>query len=838
MATFIQGVTDVFPEPALYTPDFSFMDSMLRRRQSMYDQGFAQVNAAYNFVNRDMTHKDNIQSRDTFLKQAKENLKGLSTMDLSQAGNVQAANAVFTPFTQNENALGDAAITDWWKQQESIGEGFRNQDGGKYFNQANVDYVRKQRTAFANDAANSWKDYYQNKRAYTEYYDYNKEKEDLMRNFKPSSVKYDRIKGMYVETSENESWTNAEIKRYLEANLSDKAKQQMRIEGDVLYNNDPKLLGNIYKSSAQLQLKSFDNALSMIDYKLKGERDNDKIADLKQYQATILDRKKEVSNNIANIDKGDFAYIKKNGEVMAGNIYINQKLDQYANGYQHQSSVYKLDADHVGLEIYKQGQENMRQLRGFAHEEDMAKKKGEIALSPIDGKIVDPDNIFNFDIAAQKADDANAAADKFAVDNKKMAASWFNDVQHDSGVTVANITNEQLIKFKNEGNYGKPLPNNHPFIQNEKLGLQSKAIAEQYTSNLNAIKNQVMKNYNDAQKAEIAKQDAIIGSIGTIKLDDGTTIVGKELAAGIKSGKIVVDNTRGIYGDMTTTVKIDGKPHTYITQLDNSILQENSLASAIKKINQVHTSDAYTNFDKDVKAYTTKYGEGSVGTSNLRMFSDKSLESRQLTSQLEGYLPKSDFDVQLKGIGTDPTTQGSVYVYVTPKKDANDNVRSVDDIKAYLKAQGLSNVKELKVGEAKDASTSNGKAIMFKIDNFDNSKNSVLTAYKSLSPLQVAVAETTNYNASAGSDTGPYTSLPFYGHGNRKFQIKNDHGNKYLYVENLHGDGHMDRLENTTFTDAFDAVLYANALTAPKMIGNTMVNEAELKTLQYLINKK
>ena len=79
MATYLPNVTDVIPEPALFTPNFSFLDTMLRRRQGLYEQGFAQVNSAYNFVNRIVTNPYSAQTRDRFLKQAHENLKNLSS---------------------------------------------------------------------------------------------------------------------------------------------------------------------------------------------------------------------------------------------------------------------------------------------------------------------------------------------------------------------------------------------------------------------------------------------------------------------------------------------------------------------------------------------------------------------------------------------------------------------------------------------------------------------------------------------------------------------------------------------------------------------------------------
>ena len=69
----------------------------------MYDQGWSQLNAAYNFVNKDLTNPQNLKDREIFLKQAKNNLKGLAGMDLSQHQNVMSARGVFEPWANNNS---------------------------------------------------------------------------------------------------------------------------------------------------------------------------------------------------------------------------------------------------------------------------------------------------------------------------------------------------------------------------------------------------------------------------------------------------------------------------------------------------------------------------------------------------------------------------------------------------------------------------------------------------------------------------------------------------------------------------------------------------------------
>ena len=334
MATYLPNITDVIPEPALFTPDFSFLDTMLRRRQGLYEQGFAQVNSAYNFVNRSVTNPYSSKVRDTFLKQAQDNLKNLSSLDLSQQQNVKTAAGVFEPFVKNRGVLADMALTSHWDQQESIAESYRLKDGGKEYSDDNINYVRMQRQAFANDDISTVGDYYSSKRSFTPYYDWNKEIKDAMKEFKPSSTKIERINNMYMVTTKDASYTKEEINKYLGSVLSDKAKQQMRIEASVRY-PDLNSVAGLYVSQAAEDLPLIDNRLSEVDVDLKTEKNQDRIKALQKERDFYTERAKEIRGNIQSIQQGDVSFLKKNAQKLAENIYVGQTVGRIANGFSH-----------------------------------------------------------------------------------------------------------------------------------------------------------------------------------------------------------------------------------------------------------------------------------------------------------------------------------------------------------------------------------------------------------------------------------------------------------------------------------------------------------------------
>jgi len=244
------------------------------------------------------------------------------------------AAGVFEPFVKNRGVLADMAVTAHWDQQESIAESFRLKDGGKEYSDDNINYVRLQRQAFANDDISTVGSYYANRRSYSPYYDWNKEIQDVMKNFKPSSVKMERINGMYMITTKDASWTKEEINKYLSATLSDKAKQQMRIEAAVRF-PDLNSVAGLYVSQAAQDLPVMENRIQQVNSALKSEKDPNAVRALQEERDFYTERAKEIRGNIQSIQQGDVEFLKKNAQRLAESIYIGQTVGRIANGFSH-----------------------------------------------------------------------------------------------------------------------------------------------------------------------------------------------------------------------------------------------------------------------------------------------------------------------------------------------------------------------------------------------------------------------------------------------------------------------------------------------------------------------
>ena len=349
MATFIENVQDVFPESKMFTPDFSFIDKMLKRKESQYEEGFSKLNNEYGLINREVTHSSNAAIRDQFLNNAKTALKNLSSMDLSDPQNVKVATGVFKPFYSNTNVLGDQALTTFWNQQIATGNSLRLKDGGKEFSQDNIDYIEQQRKAFAADDPSSVNEYAASKRYYTPYYDWNKEVKEAMKDFKPNHTAIQYMDGMYKKGVEDQSWNKLEIAQYLNSVLSDKAKQQMRIEAAVRLGNDPKFLVSSYLQSEAADLPGITSLIDKTNDQLKKEKDPAKVAELKKNLEYYDDQRAEITNNLKSLKSGDMSFLKKNAEAISFKSYYNSQIQKLANGYSHQDVKQTIDGNDVAM---------------------------------------------------------------------------------------------------------------------------------------------------------------------------------------------------------------------------------------------------------------------------------------------------------------------------------------------------------------------------------------------------------------------------------------------------------------------------------------------------------
>lgn len=693
MSTYIPGVTDIFPEPSLFTPDFSFIDKMLQRRQGMYEQGFAQVNSKYNIVNRDVTHAFNQQMKDRFLKDARNNLKNLSAMDLSQQENVDAATEVFSPFVKNTNILGDQAITQHWREQIGIGENYRQKDGGKEFSEENVEYIRMQQRAFANSDPNSWRQFYENKRFYTPWYDVDKEIAEAMKNYKPNDIERPSFNGFYIFKTRDASTRPEDVKRYLEGVLSDNAKRQMRISGAVRYGSTPEQISPVYKQIAEQNIKEIDERINKIRLDVKTEKNPEKNNQLKKQISDLEDVKNSYTQDVARIKTGDLSFLKDKAESVAYDIFYNEKINKAAKAYSRIEYKQDVTVNSAAVDVWKDGQVWARQKD--QQEFELKKEKGLIGGMFLTGNIpVGEEDIIRrgFGNLTSEYDKIKSEVASSSKEFSNVILQYFkNDGIRDKNddLTLADIEKNPYIVSKFVEKFGdKPEVREYVKFANESA--QKLLYINNIVSN---AKSQVLASLTPQQKAGISSYVQESKSFGDIVLREGNrNVVFKpdQIAKGIVDGSV----TTKFIGDVAV-VRVNGTDYAL-----NWKSKDPTTVSSIRNLNGLiklakrnpELSSVLESYNKSVQNYLSST---TARTDVTKIVGDESKIGKEISSFIKGYIPLSEGTIDIKGIQQSPSTNRTYFgVSSSGKakiKDKNGDIVSLteDNLVDLLKAQGL-----------------------------------------------------------------------------------------------------------------------------------------------------
>lgn len=111
MATYIQGQTDSFDEVA-FKPDYSFLTKALGARSQRYNEGLQRVRGIHNsLLSKPVSSQDNLEYRKAWLQKAQNTLNSVSKSDLSDPGNVKAAENVYMPLAEDAELARDMVET-------------------------------------------------------------------------------------------------------------------------------------------------------------------------------------------------------------------------------------------------------------------------------------------------------------------------------------------------------------------------------------------------------------------------------------------------------------------------------------------------------------------------------------------------------------------------------------------------------------------------------------------------------------------------------------------------------------------------------------------------------
>lgn len=637
MATFIPNVTDAFPEPALYRPDFGYMDKMLSRRQQMYERGFSEVAGKYGELTRELTNPKNVQQRDVFLKEAMNNLKNLSSMDLSQQQNVEAAGSVFAPFWKNTHVLADMMLTKHYNQQENIAEGFRLKDGGKEYHDDNINFVRLQRQAFAKDDPLNYGQYYQNKAYYTPYYDVDKEMRDIMKDFKPDDISMTTPKGFYFYKEQDASVRPEAVRRYLEGTLSDKAKQQLRISAAVRYGSNPQFVVSNYVSTASSNVKQINGELEKVNVYMKTEKDPAKKEELKAYKTQLEDSKNVYTNHLDRIKSGDTGFLAGKINDLAYEILYNEKINDFSKAQAHR--VYKMDitANSVAVDIWKEQMANARAKERMAFDYKLKQLELSGQMDPVlsTGTIKAGNIDLSVNDVLKNYNDANLRKQQATADFTKFMLDYYNT----DGVKDKNdlLTEAELMKHPEQVANFLEKYKDLDAVKNYQRIISSADIAQKSYQNMyNSAKAQAGKgltlqqqNALLASKSEVSK----LGPIAVVENGRFKNFQPQDIFDGLLDGSVNIKYTGGV-----TQLNIQGQ--TYVLNPKGNDLFVKAAIEKVKSIEALANktpgvSDAFKTYNTAVANYFKKSGQENL---NWNSYGDDSKRSKAKINGIESLL--------------------------------------------------------------------------------------------------------------------------------------------------------------------------------------------------------
>jgi len=429
------------------------MVQAIQTRQNYWDSAATSVKNAYqNYLNLDLTRQDNHERLNQLMTGVNQQLKQVTQTDLSLGENYGKALSIFDPIIKDDNIMGDNAITRHYKDQFQIAQGYRIKDNGKGYSDTNVRDLGNHLQDFAADSnASNWRQHYGSRSFYSPYVDVAAETRLIGKDFKPDvttlsgpmSLDKDGNPNPYMMTKTDKSIIASQYRAFLDAHLSDKAKDQLAIDGRVKYHGNIGALAQDYTTHNQEKINYYTNEIKSLNGQIAGATDDKKQAyrsQINNYDALV----KELNLENTKMHAGDFSGITPNKDQIASSIYTNNYTDYVAKSSAQKNIDIKYTPDQVWKTMYLQDNENKRFNIAKDTQWEIAKLNNETKLT-IAGYKFGPNGQLLTGIAgygtSDKSSDENFGIDKFnelkatsATDFSKAVDQMNKKVASDKGI--------------------------------------------------------------------------------------------------------------------------------------------------------------------------------------------------------------------------------------------------------------------------------------------------------------------------------------------------------------------------------------------------------------------
>jgi hypothetical protein len=163
MATYLQGVTDYIPQYQPFQPDLNFYANVMQTKQTQYDTNWKALNKMYGqYYHADLTRDENVEKKESYLKNIEFNLKRVSQLDLSLEQNTTQATQIFKPFYEDKGLMKDMAWTKNFNSQYGMAQSYKNayddKQRAKYWDTGlrEMDYMKDEFKNASSDKAMSF----------------------------------------------------------------------------------------------------------------------------------------------------------------------------------------------------------------------------------------------------------------------------------------------------------------------------------------------------------------------------------------------------------------------------------------------------------------------------------------------------------------------------------------------------------------------------------------------------------------------------------------------------------------------------------------------------------
>lgn len=348
-------------------------------RGQYWDSAASNLKNAYqNYLGLDLSRGDNHERLNQLMQGVNQNLEQVSKTDLSLGENYGKALNIFDPIIKDDNIMGDNAITKHYRQEFATAQNFRIKNNGKEYSDTNVQDLSNHLRDFASDPnATNWRQHYAGRSFYTPYTDVAAEVRQVGKDFKPDTKSLSTP--LYIDpktgvptmdgkngilsgrmlTETDKSILASQYRAFMDAHLSDKAKNQLAIEGRVKYHDNIGALAQDYSGYNQNKIDTYKTEIE----KLKGvstgasPAQQEVLTDqINRYEAQIKDLNIENTKMRA----GDMSNVTPYKDRIAAAIHTNNYLDYLSKASAQRNIDVKYTPDQVWKTMYQEDNENKR----------------------------------------------------------------------------------------------------------------------------------------------------------------------------------------------------------------------------------------------------------------------------------------------------------------------------------------------------------------------------------------------------------------------------------------------------------------------------------------------